>query len=238
MASTNKTANFELSQYIGTDKPTYLGDYNSDMLKIDTAMATNKTNADNAVAVATASNQTAGNAQSTATQAQQTANEANSLAQTAKTSADNAQSSADEANEKIDNFNLTQFSTIASNQMSTDHGTVNSASKISIATNGDGTLCKIYGYVSVTNPNFNGSVNVTFNTSLRPNKNMTINPAGIRVQYDSTGINSVSVSYITIETTGKVTVTLYSSTTLTNVDVILMPCLYWLKSFGDVQSEI
>ena len=37
MASTNKTQNLELSQYIGTDKPTYLGDYNSDMLKIDTA---------------------------------------------------------------------------------------------------------------------------------------------------------------------------------------------------------
>lgn len=42
MASTNKTTNFELSQYIGTDKPTYLGDYNSDMNKIDTAMQVNK----------------------------------------------------------------------------------------------------------------------------------------------------------------------------------------------------
>ena len=38
MASTNKTTNYELSQYVGTDKPTYLGDYNSDMLKIDTAI--------------------------------------------------------------------------------------------------------------------------------------------------------------------------------------------------------
>lgn len=37
MASTNKTQNLELSQYIGTDKPTYLGDYNSDMAKIDFA---------------------------------------------------------------------------------------------------------------------------------------------------------------------------------------------------------
>lgn len=38
MASTNKTTNYELSQYVGTDKPTYLGDYNSDMSKIDTAI--------------------------------------------------------------------------------------------------------------------------------------------------------------------------------------------------------
>lgn len=35
MSSSNKTTYYELSQYIGTDKPTYLGDYNSDMSKID-----------------------------------------------------------------------------------------------------------------------------------------------------------------------------------------------------------
>lgn len=38
MSSTNKTTYYDLSQYIGTDKPTYLGDYNSDMTKIDTAI--------------------------------------------------------------------------------------------------------------------------------------------------------------------------------------------------------
>ena len=41
MSSTNKTANYQLSQYIGTDKPTYLGDYNSDMSKIDAQMKAN-----------------------------------------------------------------------------------------------------------------------------------------------------------------------------------------------------
>lgn len=35
MSSTNKTTYYDLSQYIGTDKPTYLGDYNADMAKID-----------------------------------------------------------------------------------------------------------------------------------------------------------------------------------------------------------
>ena len=42
MSSTNKTVTIELSQYIGTDKPTYLSDYNGDMLKIDTAIATDR----------------------------------------------------------------------------------------------------------------------------------------------------------------------------------------------------
>lgn len=38
MSSTNKTTHYQLSQYIGTDKPTYLADYNGDMSKIDTAI--------------------------------------------------------------------------------------------------------------------------------------------------------------------------------------------------------
>lgn len=42
MSSTNKTATIELSQYIGTDKPTYLVDYNGDMLKIDNAIAADR----------------------------------------------------------------------------------------------------------------------------------------------------------------------------------------------------
>lgn len=52
MASTNKTANYNLSQYVGTDKPTYLGDYNSDMSKIDAQMKANADAASNAASAA------------------------------------------------------------------------------------------------------------------------------------------------------------------------------------------
>lgn len=52
MSSTNKTTNYKLSQYIGTDKPTYLGDYNGDMLKIDTQMKANADSASNATSAA------------------------------------------------------------------------------------------------------------------------------------------------------------------------------------------
>lgn len=50
MASTNKTQNYDLSQFVGTDRPTWLGDYNDDMEKIDAQM---KQNADD-IAAATA----------------------------------------------------------------------------------------------------------------------------------------------------------------------------------------
>lgn len=38
MSSTNKTANYDLTQFLGTDKPAWLVDYNGDMVKIDTAI--------------------------------------------------------------------------------------------------------------------------------------------------------------------------------------------------------
>ena len=63
MSSTNKTPNYDLSQYVGTDKPTYLGDYNGDMLKIDTQMKDNNDAATNA-------QESAGEALAKATQAQ------------------------------------------------------------------------------------------------------------------------------------------------------------------------
>lgn len=62
MSSTNKTTNYNLSQYIGTDKPTYLGDYNSDMLKIDTQLKANADSASNAASAAGAANAVAADA--------------------------------------------------------------------------------------------------------------------------------------------------------------------------------
>ena len=43
MSSTNKTTNYELTQFLATDVPSWLVDYNGDMLKIDTQMKVNAT---------------------------------------------------------------------------------------------------------------------------------------------------------------------------------------------------
>lgn len=51
MTATNKTENYELSQFVGSDRPTWLGDYNSDMSKIDAQL---KQNADDAAGGLTA----------------------------------------------------------------------------------------------------------------------------------------------------------------------------------------
>ena len=83
MASTNKTTNYELSQYLGSDKPTYLGDYNSDMLKIDNAIHQNALNIATADEKATLAGTNASTALTNASNAQTTADTANSTATSA-----------------------------------------------------------------------------------------------------------------------------------------------------------
>lgn len=41
MTATNHTKNYDLSQFAGTDRPTWLGDYNGDMSKIDAQLKKN-----------------------------------------------------------------------------------------------------------------------------------------------------------------------------------------------------
>lgn len=49
MSATKHTGNYSLSQFVGTDRPTWLGDYNGDMTKIDAQL---KRNADDIASAA------------------------------------------------------------------------------------------------------------------------------------------------------------------------------------------
>ena len=97
MAATNHTTNYNLPQYIGTDKPTYLGDWNSTMGAIDTQMKTNADNASGALSASQTAQTNANTALSTAQGADTKADTAITNAGTAQTSADTAQSVATSA---------------------------------------------------------------------------------------------------------------------------------------------
>ena len=97
MAHTNSTSNYELSQFIGTDKPTFLGDYNGDMLKIDAAIKGAADDASGAVTTANAASALASDAASTATSAASDASTASATATTALNTANNATTTAQSA---------------------------------------------------------------------------------------------------------------------------------------------
>ena len=96
MSHTNKTPNYDLPQFIGTDKASWLGDLNPAFLAIDTEMQANKV---------------------TAQAAEVSAGEASALAQSANSVANSANSSANEAidgindwsNFRLDNPDETNF---------------------------------------------------------------------------------------------------------------------------------
>lgn len=91
MGHTNSTANLSLPQFIGTDKPTWLGDVNGAFSAIDAYAGTN----DAAVAAAVSD---ASSAISQAAAAVNTANTANTTAGNASTAANNAIGVANTAN--------------------------------------------------------------------------------------------------------------------------------------------
>lgn len=76
MAHTNQTANYELPQFIGSDKPAWLVDFNQAMSAIDTAMKSNQTAAGTAATAAAQAQTSADTANSAATAAGATAQSA------------------------------------------------------------------------------------------------------------------------------------------------------------------
>lgn len=118
MGYTNKTSHYELPQYVANDKPSWLGDFNAAMLKIDTVMADNDATAEAANSAATGAQtqvaalssqlstiqgqvntavETATTADGKATTAQTVAGQANTAAGEAKTLAEVAKQTADNA---------------------------------------------------------------------------------------------------------------------------------------------
>ena len=108
MGHTNSTANIALPQFIGTDKPTWLGDVNGAFAAIDSKVGTIDADvaavdakADTAVSDASAAVTTATNANNTAGTASTTATQANNIANNALTVANNADGHTNQLETKV-----------------------------------------------------------------------------------------------------------------------------------------
>ena len=76
MSSTNKTEHYNLPQFIGSDIPTWLGDFNSAMTAIDSGINAAATSASGAATVAATALKSANDAANDAAAAQKSANDA------------------------------------------------------------------------------------------------------------------------------------------------------------------
>lgn len=182
MASTNKTTHYELSQFLGTDKPAWLTDYNADMSKIDTGINGAQTTATGADGKADSANTAIGTLASLTTDVKtdlvSAINEVDSHADTAQGTASSAQTTASNASTAVTNLSnylkMTQFTTPTATMTG---GTINT-NEVSCAANANGTLGKIYGRIHFA-ATTNGTATVTFATPLRPTSEITINGGGL-----------------------------------------------------------
>ena len=96
-ASTNKTANYDLPQFVGTDKPTWLGDFNEAMSDIDTGMHENATSIAKMQTDVASATQAASRASQDVTTLTGTVNTLSGTVTSVQTTANNAQSTANSA---------------------------------------------------------------------------------------------------------------------------------------------
>ena len=235
MASTNKTTNYELSQFLETDKPAWLSDYNTDMSKIDAGM---KDNADGVTAVSgvASANATAIGSLASLTTDVKTSlvgavNEVDSHADTAQSVANSANTTASNANIKIDDLtdylNLTTFQQIQSPTTTSGSFTSNG---IYVARNDAGTVGKIYGYLGVDNISGNTFTVTLPNTGLSTSQDIVIQGLGL-FQGDTT--KSLFNVTTTIKSNGNVELSINKGSGDSAGFIRMFACLIFVKNFGD-----
>lgn len=262
---TNETDNYDLPQFVGTDKPTWLGDFNTAMASIDAGMAENAsditslgsrvTSAESAASQAssdvasltstvstlstnvTSATTTANNAQSTATSALNTANTADGKADTNASAISALTPRVTACENSIADFNLTSFTDYASTDITKVSGTftIATGSALTVATNSDGSLCKIYGSLDCRNVTATGSVSIA--TSLRPEEALTINGVALGLITTASGgvlnVKNLKNVSVTINTNGTVVFPITNVASGDNCKILALACLIFVKDFGD-----
>ena len=224
MSHTNTTANYNLPQFVGTDKPSWLTDVNGAMSSIDTQMKANAdantTTAGDLTTLAGRVTTAEGNIATQGSTLQTVSN----VASTASATATNAQTT---ANDLARYLTLTTF---ASSTVSSNNGNITD-NNVMNATNADGTVGKVYGRFLV-HPTASASTTITITTNFRPSEQITINGVGIIQDTASKDVNPVS---LVVNTNGNVTITIGSTWYNKEGIVILNACLLFLTDFGDTE---
>lgn len=240
MSSTNKTTNYELSQFIGTDKPAWLTDYNQDMARIDAGIDAAQDTATGADGKADTANNNIGDMSYLSTTAKNTIvaaiNEVDGHADGAIESATNANTVALGAKSTAEGIaaylDIANFNT--SLTASVSGGATVDEIRLHSAYNTGGTLGKIYGYSQFIKTNSQNTTVTLSDTGLRPTEAFTI-ADGIIMYYFSGSVSNLFTADLTVNTDGSATFTLpswaYNSGSTSYIRAILQPYLIFAKKF-------
>lgn len=243
MSSTNKTTNYELSQFIGTDKPAWLSDYNGDMGKIDAGINTAQTTATGADGKANANATAIGTLSSLTTEAKTNlvaaVNEVNTTAGTALNTAGNAAGNATQAinvaNAVAAYLTINSFTDVESNKLVPATGSITSVNGLTIATNADHSLGKVYGRIEYSSGSATANattITLNIDSGIHPEQDLVIQRG---VLYNSTSMNQnqkIESASLTFKPNGNIVIGFWRESN-TNYTMYLLPCLYFFIDFGD-----
>lgn len=249
MSHTNSTTNYNLPQFVGTDKPTWLNDVNGAFSAIDTQMKTNADSATSANTSATTATNNIGsltNLQTTdKTSLVNAVNEINTKVGTATNTANSAVASAEQAQTDVnsantaiqalaDYINLNTFTNYnQTSQFTRVSGTGNATfANIYVAKNSAGTLAKIYGALSIGSTSSGDTPRFKLNvdTGLRPEESIVITGTG--ASFSTTG----GTTNLNIQINPDGTIEFWGYSYGTNVDFRPFGCLLFIKDFGDTPN--
>lgn len=227
MSHTNTTANYNLPQFTGTDKPSWLTDVNGAMTSIDTQM---KANAD-------ANTTTAGDLSTLTgrvTTAEENITTLGSQLSTTANVASSASTTATNANTKVTALetylNIKTFTDLT---VSANRGTI-SNSKMKSAINESGSFGKVYGIVDINGAGGTSPLIITLSDSgLRPATAITINSGAMVAVYNANGFKYMEVMDMTINTNGTVSISVPSQPDYTIIRCMITPYVIFAKDFGD-----
>ena len=239
MSSTNKTTNYELSQFLGTDKPAWLSDYNTDMSKIDTGLHTAQTTATGADGKADANTSAIGTLASLTTTAKSNLvaaiNEVDSNADTAQETANTAVGKAIANEQAIGTIatilNMNTTITYTSSNATCTNGTLG-AGELYVSRNSDGSLFKVYGNM-ITTSTLSGDVVINLpNTGVASSSSYNIVGGG----YAFVGSTQRPLTII-VGTDGTLQIKVTVSSAGEQNVFRPVACLYFNSDFGNIQPD-
>ena len=235
MSATNETPYLKLPLFAATDKPTWLGDFNTAMTDIDTGVA----NVNNEVAKLpsqiAAANNTAAAAQTTANAAQTTANSAQTTANAANNIATSTAMDLQGVKDYL--LNLTNKGTIPTSKISTSSNLSLNSAIISYALNKEGTYGKIYGQINAQVLDDSNGRYVTLKgvPIKKPSSEITMNFLGFQYSLIKSGnVNYMGISGMMLQPNGDIVLALSNSPTpgyTILYELLAMPIYF--EDFGD-----
>lgn len=260
MSHTNTTPNYNLPQFVGTDKPAWLTDINQAFSGIDTAIKSAKDTADTATGSATTANNSIGTITDLNTTNKSNLvgaiNEVNTKVGTAQETANTAIGSVNRVSSDLSTFEQKFNLTNITQGNSINYSVTGTATNgMTLAQNSDGSIFKAYGYFEIGK---NSSCTVQsvegksgyygIDTGLvlktAPSEAFIIKSSGFEIQMDTnSGANRwINGKDIAVGTNGHIYINLrqvsgnINADSSYNITYNYMPCIYFNGSFGDTPS--